>query len=175
MRIGSLARSLGLGVRASGDWPCGRSSPWSLRRSLGEGTGSLIGAMSAASADTGSQIRAARTKLLLLLILRRLGAGGDRGLRRGGGRRRSAGARARAGVGVGVGFGARRSAATRGGRVLVLLRLGFRLALVLALVHVLAALRVGGDVRVRGRAGLGALGRRAGARAGRGAAARAGA
>src|SRR4051812_18687238 len=173
MRIGSLARSLGLGVRASGDWPCGRSSPWSLRRSLGEGTGSLIGAMSAASADTGSQIRAARTKLLLLLILRRLGAGGDRGLRRGGGRRRSAGARTRAGVGVG--FGARRGAATGGGRVLVLLRLGFRLALVLALVHVLAALRVGRDVRVRGRAGLGALGRRAGARAGRGAAARAGA
>src|SRR3954468_1919597 len=52
----SVARSLGLGVRASRAWPCGRSSPVALRRSLGEGTGSLFGRMSCAAAGSASAI-----------------------------------------------------------------------------------------------------------------------
>src|SRR5437660_1727684 len=41
----SAARSLGLGVRASRAWPCGRSSPVAPRRSEGDGTGCLFGGM----------------------------------------------------------------------------------------------------------------------------------
>src|SRR5207247_4976931 len=54
MRGRSVARSLGLGVRSSGAWPCGRSWPRLARISLGEGTGSWFGFMSSAAAGSAA-------------------------------------------------------------------------------------------------------------------------
>src|SRR4051812_16796504 len=63
----SVARSLGLGVRASRAWPCGRSSPVALRRSLGEGTGSLFGRMSSALAPNAAASAATRNVRFIVL------------------------------------------------------------------------------------------------------------
>src|SRR4051794_28281298 len=63
----SVARSLGLGVRASRAWPCGRSSPVALRRSLGEGTGSLFGRMSSALAPKAAASAAIRNVRFIVL------------------------------------------------------------------------------------------------------------
>src|SRR5438067_1282366 len=63
----SVARSLGLGVRASRAWPCGRSSPVAPLRSLGEGTGSLFGRMSSALAPNAAASAAIRNVRFMVL------------------------------------------------------------------------------------------------------------
>src|SRR5581483_9688118 len=66
MRGRSAARSLGLGVRASRAWPCGRSSPVAPRRPLGEGTGSLFGRISFAAAGRAAASIATSNKRLIV-------------------------------------------------------------------------------------------------------------
>src|SRR5437764_6410545 len=145
----STARSLGLGVRASGAWPCGRSSPRCARTSLGEGAGSLFGFMSCAMAGSAAarqminSVRFIRppneksgrlpalplkhdVQLLRCRSSRRAGRGRGVALRAGVHLRAARRAR-RAGARVGAGTrrraGARRARAARGARVLVLLLL----------------------------------------------------
>src|SRR5690242_10465245 len=188
----STARSLGLGVRSSGAWPCGRSSPRCARTSLGEGAGSLFGCMpcpSAGSATSASKRKSgpapAFSESFSIPLLR-----GGRALRARvhlraarGARRADAGvAGVRAGARARRRAGARRARAARGARILglvLVLRGGaaarlvllvLALALVLAFVLVLAVVHARPVIR-GGRAGAGVRASRG--IAGRGAAGRA--